>query len=230
MRSFYVYTFKADDDALPFYVGKGTSTRAKDHLAICQRPASCSRFHRKLKSMLDADLSPCIEIVADGLSENEALQLEIELIGKYGRLGIDDGGILLNVLEGGDNPPNHKGRKFAGRKPPSTKGRSGRVWTEADRQRHSQIMLSRMKDPETREKCSAAKRGRPIKLSDESRAKIAAAIRGSKNPKGSEAKLGARNPMFGRKWFNDGERSSLFHPEEAPEGWLPGKARRKSFA
>jgi len=228
--SFYVYTFKADDDALPFYVGKGTSTRANDHLAICQRPAPRSRFHRKLKSMLDAGLSPCIEIVADGLTENEALQLEIELIGRYGRLGIDDGGILLNVLEGGDNPPNHKGRKFAERKSPTTKGQPGRVWTEEDRQRHSQIMLSRMNDPDTREKCSAAKRGRPVKLTDEARSKIAASIRGSKNPKGSEAKRGSLNPMFGRKWFNNGERSTLFHPEAVPEGWLPGKLRRRAFA
>jgi hypothetical protein len=181
--------------------------------------------------MLDAGMSPCIEIVVDNLSEAEALKLEIELIAKYGRLGIDEGGLLLNVLEGGDNPPNHKGRKFAGRKSPATKGQPGRAWTDEERQQHSQIMRDRMSDPNTREKCSAAKRGRAVpKMSDETRAKIAAAIRGSKNPKGGEAKRGSRNPMFGRKWFNNGERSTLFQPGAAPKGWMPGKVRRKAFA
>jgi len=180
--------------------------------------------------MLDAGMSPCIEIVADKLSEAEALKLEIELIAKYGRLGIDEGGILLNVLEGGDNPPNHQGRKFVDRKSPSTKGQPGRSWTDEERQRHSKLMRDRMSDPDTREKCSAAKRGRPVNLSDESRAKIAASIRGSKNPNGSEAKRGSRNPMFGRKWFNNGERSTLFLPETVPDGWVPGKVRRRTFA
>jgi hypothetical protein len=227
---FYVYTFHADESALPFYVGKGTSTRARDHLYLCKRPTARSRFHARLKSMLDAGMDPVIKIVSVDMDETDALKLEIALISKYGRMGMDRGGILLNVLGGGDNPPNHKGKKFAGRKPPVTKGKPGRAWTDEDRQRHSAVMSKRMAHPETREKCSAAKRGRPVKMSDDARAKIAASIRGSKNPKGSEAKRGSLNPMFGRKWFNNEKRSSLFHPDSAPTGWVPGKRHDQRLA
>jgi hypothetical protein len=227
MGSYYVYAYRSDENSLPFYIGKGVGTRAWDHLDICywnrRRP---SRFHKKLKAMIDVSIQPVVEIVAAGLEEHEALTLEAELIGQYGRHSVDQGGVLLNILPGGENPPNHKGRRFTNRRPPSTKGKPGRAWSEEDRKRHSELMRVRMSDSDTRQKCSAAKLGKPpIQMTNDVRAKISAAIRGSKNPKGSAAKRGARNPMFGRKWFNDGTRSTLFHPDAVPTGWSPGKLR-----
>ena len=76
MASFYVYQY-LDESGLPYYVGKGSGRRMHvDHKHVELPPKE-----RRV-------------IVKDGLSNEDAKELEKELISKYGRK--IDGGILEN--------------------------------------------------------------------------------------------------------------------------------------
>lgn len=107
---FYVYVYLDptwNDE--PFYVGKGHEERAwshskrKDHHPLTQR----------LQKMSRNKIQPIIEI-ADCVDEDHAFREEIKLIACYGRkdLGL---GPLLNLTDGGENPPKHFGNRFASR-------------------------------------------------------------------------------------------------------------------
>lgn len=92
-NKFYVYIYfrgNLYEKGKPRYVGKGSGKRAwVKHFSYCQVPINHN----------------LIEIIPN-LSEEEALNLEIELIKKYGR--IDSGtGCLYNKTDGGENPPSN---------------------------------------------------------------------------------------------------------------------------
>lgn len=76
-KIFYVYQYLREDGT-PFYIGKGSKNRINDsHLPWIQIPAPEYR-----------------QIIKAGLTENEAYDLELKIIKKYGRK--IDGGILEN--------------------------------------------------------------------------------------------------------------------------------------
>ena len=78
---YYVYQWLREDGT-PYYVGKGKGNRA-----FAKRPFAPSKER--------------IEIIKSNLTEQQAFDLEIELIAKYGRK--DNGtGILRNKTDGGD--------------------------------------------------------------------------------------------------------------------------------
>lgn len=220
---FYVYLYVCNE--MPVYVGKGAGYRANYHLHCARDPrrTRVSPFVNWLRKRILEGATVEVQIVSSDMTEFVAYELEKSLIAQYQHLGT-----LQNRTGGGDAPPSNRGRKFPGRKSPSTKGQSGKKWTEEQRAAHSLRMKEYMADPEVRKKVSIAKKGRPGPAWTESdKAKISAALTGRKNPLGSAAKTGELNPMFGRKWFNNGERSSLFFPDTAPKGWVPGKCRKK---
>lgn len=103
----YVYQYIDSTTGLPFYIGKGTGSRKDFHLAEAQRALLGSTRGRrsycvsKIIVLLNNGLSPVIEIVQDGLSDDEAFRLEESLIAKYGRKGLDTDGILTNRAIGG---------------------------------------------------------------------------------------------------------------------------------
>ena len=78
--------------AKTFYTGKGTGSRAYDHLIRPDR----TRKHTRIRSILDAGLKPRVEILIDDLSETQALRLEAELISALGTE--DTGGPLTNSV------------------------------------------------------------------------------------------------------------------------------------
>ena len=81
---YYVYQYLREDNT-PYYIGKGKNRRA------------WSKRH----SVGVPDISR-IQIIKDKLTEDEAFQLEMDLISYYGRKDIGTG-ILRNSTQGGDN-------------------------------------------------------------------------------------------------------------------------------
>ena len=92
--SYYVYALKdpRESPAMPFYVGKGTGTRAYDHLV---KPDD-SRKGALIKDIHDAGSEVLVTILVDEISEAQSIKLEAELISAFGT--IDTGGILTNSV------------------------------------------------------------------------------------------------------------------------------------
>ena len=82
---YYVYAYLRRYDYLPYYIGKGKEWRAWDD-------------KRSLSVPCDEDR---ISILAENLTEEEALELEKKLIKSYGREDIGTG-ILFNKSDGGE--------------------------------------------------------------------------------------------------------------------------------
>ena len=90
----YVYALKdpTSSPARPFYIGKGTGSRAYDHLITPDRTPK----YLRIQQILDAGLKPLVDILIDRLSETDALRLEAELISALGTE--ETGGLLTNVV------------------------------------------------------------------------------------------------------------------------------------
>jgi hypothetical protein len=139
MNNFYVYLYLREDGT-PYYVGKGKNNRA---FQIAKRrmkpPSDKSRiiFH------------------TENLTEDQAFELEKELIAKYGRK--DNGtGILRNLTDGGE-------------------GTSGIIHNDEYRARVSAGVREAMSKPEVRARVSAAVREAMSK--PEVRARMSAATK-----------------------------------------------------
>jgi len=91
---FYVYAIKDPRSKQPkaFYVGKGTGSRAFDHLVS---PDSTRKF-KQIKEILEAGQEPIIDILVDDLTEAQALKIEAELIAAFGTE--ETGGTLTNAI------------------------------------------------------------------------------------------------------------------------------------
>lgn len=91
---FYVYALKdpRTSPALPFYVGKGTGSRASDHLIT----PDATRKYARIKEIVEAGMRPMVDILVDDLTEAQALKIEAELISAFGTL--ESGGLLENAV------------------------------------------------------------------------------------------------------------------------------------
>ena len=92
--SYYVYALKdpRTSPAQPFYIGKGTGTRAHDHLL---KPDN-SQKGRRIREILDSGQSVLVARLVEDLSEIQALKLEAELISSFGTEAT--GGPLTNAV------------------------------------------------------------------------------------------------------------------------------------
>lgn len=91
---FYIYALKdpTSSPAKPFYIGKGTGSRAFDHIA---RP-DATRKWKRIEDIIKKGYEPLVAILADNLSESQALKLESELIAAF---GVEEtGGLLTNAV------------------------------------------------------------------------------------------------------------------------------------
>lgn len=91
---YYVYALKDPrfSPAKPFYIGKGTGSRAYDHLVSPDR----TRKYARIQDILECGLSPLVDILVDNVSETQALRLEAELISALGTQ--ETGGLLTNAV------------------------------------------------------------------------------------------------------------------------------------
>lgn len=96
--SFYVYEYRDPRTDLPCYIGKGQRSRDKVHL----KGSHNKRLNRLIAEMREQGVEPVLSRLADGLTNDEAQALEIELIAKYGRKGYEPGGVLMNHTLGGE--------------------------------------------------------------------------------------------------------------------------------
>lgn len=98
---YYVY-FLCFPNGQPFYVGKGKGHRGFVHF---NEEAGNKLKLDTIKSIIDVGSYPILYIAESNLTENEAFRLEEIHISYYGRIGIDPGGILTNILPGGTGFP-----------------------------------------------------------------------------------------------------------------------------
>lgn len=171
MNKFYVYQLRLETESLPFYVGKGQGTRAKDHM----QANNLDKSHKanKIRKAQRNGIQILIEYLKTELSEDDAFMWEVFWIAEYGRLDLGLGP-LTNKTDGGE-------------------GESGRVYSEESKRKigdgqkrhiatngHAKGMLGKNHSEESRAKMSEARIGKPngIEYTDEVREKIASKRRG----------------------------------------------------
>ena len=101
-KRFYVYGLFFQSGQ-PFYIGKGNGKRAYDHLVEHMKSddsKSNSYKHEIIEAIIEEyNEFPIISIIESGLTEEESIIKEKELIDRFGRLFED--GILTNIMPGG---------------------------------------------------------------------------------------------------------------------------------
>ena len=178
---FYVYQYLTLE-GVPYYIGKGSKDRINEsHAPWVDIP---SKEFRKF-----------IQI---NMKEQDAFDLEIELIKKYGRK--IDGGILENtklsrwVAQAGWKHSDETKQKIS-------KKNTGKVRTDVQRENYKGT-----KTDEHAEKIRLANLGRPRDSRYE--------------------KIGLTMSL--KRWYTDGQVSKMYVPESIPEGFAPGRISWKN--
>lgn len=153
----------------PFYVGKGRGKRSSVHAVVARSGKNNSYKDNKIRTIFGIGLEVLVEHVVVDLTEEDALQVESELIEVIGRL-VDKSGILTNLTSGGG-------------------GISGYSHTSEARRRISKRFIGKPLSEEHRKKIGDANRGkeRPAEVKEKIRAKLI----GRKHPKFVPRKRGA---------------------------------------
>ena len=176
---YYVYHIINPITNRLFYVGKGSGTRCKQHLTDKKEYAHNKRLNGYIRNLIENNTPPIIIKIAENLTEDNAYELEECEIKKYGRVGFEEYGILLNILESG-RPPKFKGEEHhwygkkhtdeSKRKMSETKKEryakgiirtcKGYKHTEEHKEKNRQAHLGKKRTPEAIEKTRQANLGK----------------------------------------------------------------------
>jgi hypothetical protein len=167
MNIYYVYQYLRED-MTPYYIGKGSNNRLNEK-------------HNVFLPTKDR-----IVKIAETVSEQEAFDLEIELIAKYGRQDLGTG-ILRNQTDGGDGASGHihseeaiaKMKEHA-KKRELKKKQDGWEYPESARKTISEMQTGVPKPKEWVDNVAAALNNRTEEEKADWKAKISAANKGKK--------------------------------------------------
>lgn len=168
---YYVYHILNPITNRLFYIGKGSGNRCKQHLTDKKEYAHNKRLNGYIRNLIKNGIPPIIIKIAEDLTEETAYELEESEIKKYGRVGFEENGILLNILESG-RPPAFSGEHhpWYGRKHTQEtkdkisetkkeqfatgviKPRNGFTHTEEAKEKNSQAHLNKKQSKETIDK------------------------------------------------------------------------------
>jgi len=98
--TYFIYVHRRDDTNEVFYVGKGTRTQTKQY-SRAYVTTKRNHFWRNITSRTTFT----VELVADFFTEEDAFEMERELIATYRRR--KDGGTLCNLTLGGEGHSGH---------------------------------------------------------------------------------------------------------------------------
>lgn len=100
MNPYYIYALKdpRSTPAVPFYIGKGTGVRAWEHTLTVDK----TRKGLRIAEIIEAGFTVVTTVLADDLTEHQALKLEAELIAAFGTE--TTGGTLTNAVVPAGSP------------------------------------------------------------------------------------------------------------------------------
>lgn len=101
--TYYVYALIDPRNHQPFYIGKGKEDRVKRHYYNWSSEDKNNPYKKnKINKLKQLGYEPNYKILFESCEEELAFEKERELIAKWGRFGVDEGGILTNVNPGGE--------------------------------------------------------------------------------------------------------------------------------
>lgn len=178
MNNYYVYHLINPITNCVFYVGKGTKNRCYTHSKDTLETARNKRLWGHINNIRKQGYEPIVIKIQENLEENYAYELEEIEIKKYGRVGFEENGILMNIVNGGTNPPTLYGED---------NGFYGKQHTEETKRLMSKKAKGRKHSEETKRKMSESRKGVP--KSEETKRKIGDKSRGRVTSKETKQKL-----------------------------------------
>ncbi len=172
-NTYYVYQYRNPiKNGEVFYVGYGNHARkcrgfrANDHLNEVKRGIISSNKHKyyTIKQILDSGKEPIIEIVSDGLTHSQAIEMETRMVEQYKST-------LVNLTSGGDggdtfsSQPTWKKsliRKKLRQKPPTIHSEEWKHQLSADRRGRGNPFYGQTHSDKTKKICGAVWRGKKI--------------------------------------------------------------------
>jgi len=241
-RRFYVYYLRRPDKSdpfepekgQPFYVGKGSNCRYKEHrkeaLVLLHKPGPKPIRIKIIYKLWKQGLDFQEDIIFNNLTENEAFEIEIKTIELYGRIDLATG-CLANMTNGGEGSSGiiitDEWRKNL------SEAHKGLIFTNEHKENLRQSSLGRKLSPEAIEKMRASLIGR--NLSEDHKKKIRDSSGGwhhSEKTKQNlrEMNLGENNYWYGKKICpevlerrSEGIKKAWARRKE--EGWKPKTGR-----
>lgn len=178
---YYVYSLVNPETNEPFYIGKGTRARCYQHLKDTMETTRNKRLTGHIQKLRARGIEPIVVKIKENMPEEAAYILEEQLIREYGRIGFDDGGVLMNILLDG-RPPTRVGEE---------NGFYGKTHSQETREFLSESRKGKPLPQETRDKMSASHKGKP--KSEEQRRNMSLAQRGRVTSEETKQKLREHN-------------------------------------